>query len=78
MRQRVSFELASTAPRPAAATAAGAGASGAGTGTGNGGGGAVAKEERWVRLPDMDVILLAVADVLATGWNDVWPVRFAD
>ena len=35
-------------------------------------------EERWVRMPSIDVALLALEDIPAARWDDCWPGRFAD
>ncbi len=45
--------------------------------TGGAGGGSEG-QERWVRLPCMDVALLALEDLPAARWDDCWPARFSD
>jgi hypothetical protein len=39
-------------------------------------GGGEGPEERWVRLPCADVALLALEDLPAARWDDLWPARF--
>ena len=46
--------------------------------TGAAAGATLAPEERWVRLPAMDVALQALEDLPAARWDDCWPARFGD
>jgi hypothetical protein len=37
-----------------------------------------AAEERWVRLPSIDVALQALEELPAARWDDCWPAQIID